>query len=102
MTCVPLLLPTPLIERLHSDPALRAAFNNINEHILSAASQMTLSLQSGVTSHISETIKAWDDRQLVHEIELNIGRDLQFIRINGTLVGGLAGLALHAMGLLSR
>ncbi|MES2879456.1 MAG: DUF445 domain-containing protein [Pseudomonadota bacterium] len=86
-------------QKLANDPGLRDA---INEHILSAAGQMTVSLQSGITSHISETIKAWDDRQLVQEIELNIGRDLQFIRINGTLVGGLAGLALHAMGLLAR
>jgi len=85
--------------RLSNDNSLRDA---INEHILSAAGELTLSLRSGVTVHISETIKSWDDRQLVHEIELNIGRDLQFIRINGTLVGGLAGLALHAAALLSR
>ena len=86
-------------QQLANDPSLRDA---INEHVLSAAGEMTVSLQSGISSHISETIKAWDDRQLVHEIELNIGRDLQFIRINGTLVGGLAGLVLHAMGLLAR
>lgn len=85
--------------RLASDEPLRDA---INEHILSAASELALNLRSGVTTHISQTIKAWDDRQLVRELELSVGRDLQFIRISGTLVGGLAGLALHAAVLLAR
>ena len=80
-------------ERLASDASLRDA---INEHVMSAAGQLAVSLRSGVTSHISQTVKGWDDRQLVQELELSVGRDLQFIRINGTLVGGLAGLAIHA------
>ncbi len=80
-------------ERLASDASLREA---INEHVMAAAGQLALSLRSGVTAHISQTIKGWDDRQLVQELELSVGRDLQFIRINGTLVGGLAGLAIHA------
>jgi uncharacterized membrane-anchored protein YjiN (DUF445 family) len=50
--------------------------------------------------HIAQTIKDWDDRQLVEELELSVGRDLQFIRINGTVVGGIAGLALHALRVL--
>jgi uncharacterized membrane-anchored protein YjiN (DUF445 family) len=49
-----------------------------------------------VTAHIASTIKAWDDRQLVTALELSVGRDLQFIRINGTLVGGAVGVLLHA------
>jgi uncharacterized membrane-anchored protein YjiN (DUF445 family) len=81
-------------ERLASDASLRDA---INEHVMAAAGQLALSLRSGVTAHISQTIKAWDDRQLVQELELSVGRDLQFIRISGTLVGGLAGLVLHAV-----
>ncbi|WP_394790999.1 DUF445 domain-containing protein [Rhodoferax sp.] len=81
-------------ERLASDASLREA---INEHVMAAAGQLALSLRSGVTAHISQTIKGWDDRQLVQELELSVGRDLQFIRISGTLVGGLAGLAIHAL-----
>ena len=82
--------------RLAADPGLRAA---LNEHLLAAAGQLAASLRDGVTIHISQTIKAWDDRQLVDELELSVGKDLQFIRLNGTLVGGLVGLALHALRL---
>ena len=50
---------------------------------------------------VSETVKRWDARTVTDRIEGAVGRDLQFIRINGTMVGGLVGLALHAVnGLL--
>lgn len=81
-------------ERLASDPDLR---ESVNEHVMKATEHATSSLRSGVTAHIANTIKAWDDRQLVKELELNVGRDLQFIRISGTLVGGTVGLVLHAV-----
>jgi uncharacterized membrane-anchored protein YjiN (DUF445 family) len=44
---------------------------------------------------VSETIERWDAAETSRRIELNIGRDLQFIRVNGTLVGGLVGLLLY-------
>ena len=44
---------------------------------------------------IEDTVRAWDARDATRRIELQVGRDLQFIRINGTLVGGLAGLLIH-------
>lgn len=47
---------------------------------------------------VADKVKAWDSRQMVEKLEHGVGRDLQFIRINGTLVGGLAGLAIHAAG----
>ena len=84
-------------ERLRHDESLRAS---LNEHVLSAADQLATNLRAGVTTHIAQTIKDWDDRQLVDELELSVGKDLQFIRINGTVVGGIAGLALHALHLL--
>ena len=62
--------------------------------------ELASNLRAGVTEHIAQTIKDWDDRQLVDELELSVGRDLQFIRINGTVVGGIAGLALHALRLI--
>ena len=83
-------------DRLRDDESLRAS---LNEHLMSAAGQLAASLRAGVTAHIAQTIKDWDDRQLVDELELSVGRDLQFIRINGTVVGGIAGLALHALRL---
>ncbi|MFL6676856.1 MAG: DUF445 family protein, partial [Burkholderiaceae bacterium] len=70
------------------------------EHLLSAAGTIAANLRAGVTTHIAQTIKDWDDRQLVEQLELGVGRDLQFIRINGTIVGGIAGLVLHALRLL--
>ena len=84
-------------QRLTSDASLRDA---INEHLLAAAGELAANLRAGITSHISQTVKAWDDEQLVRTLELQVGRDLQFIRINGTVVGGLIGLVLHALALL--
>jgi uncharacterized membrane-anchored protein YjiN (DUF445 family) len=49
-----------------------------------------------LTTVITHTIDRWDGREAAHRIELHVGRDLQFIRINGTLVGGLAGLLIYA------
>jgi uncharacterized membrane-anchored protein YjiN (DUF445 family) len=46
---------------------------------------------------VSETVKRWDARTVTGRIEGAVGRDLQFIRINGTLVGGLVGVAIHAV-----
>ena len=82
--------------RLRNDDSLRAS---LNEHLLSAAGQLAASLRGGVTTHIAQTIKDWDDRQLVDELERSVGKDLQFIRINGTVVGGCVGLVLHALRL---
>ena len=53
-----------------------------------------------LTRHISDTVKSWDAREMSQQIELNIGRDLQFIRINGTLVGGSIGLVLYLLSQL--
>jgi uncharacterized membrane-anchored protein YjiN (DUF445 family) len=83
-------------QRLRDDASLRAS---LDEHLLSAAGQLAAGLRDGITTHIARTIKDWDDRQLVEELELSVGRDLQFIRINGAVVGGLAGLVLHALRL---
>ncbi len=81
-------------QKLATDQSLR---ESINEHLLAGAGQLALDLRVSVTTHIAQTVKAWDDQQLVRQMELSVGRDLQFIRINGTIVGGLIGLLLHAM-----
>jgi uncharacterized membrane-anchored protein YjiN (DUF445 family) len=51
---------------------------------------------------IEETVAAWDPEEMSRKIEEEVGADLQFVRINGTIIGGLAGLAIHAVGLLAR
>ena len=50
-----------------------------------------------VAGVISSTVERWDSLDTSRRIELQVGRDLQFIRINGTVVGGLAGVVIHAL-----
>ena len=52
-----------------------------------------------LTSVITHTVQRWDGREAARRIELHVGRDLQFIRINGTIVGGLVGVVIHAVSL---
>ena len=49
-----------------------------------------------VSEIIASTVEKWDADATADKLELQVGRDLQFIRINGTIVGGLAGLVIHA------
>jgi uncharacterized membrane-anchored protein YjiN (DUF445 family) len=49
---------------------------------------------------VSETVRRWDASTVTGRIEAAVGRDLQFIRINGTIVGGIVGVALHAVNTL--
>ncbi|MEJ7744055.1 MAG: DUF445 family protein [Nocardioidaceae bacterium] len=53
-----------------------------------------------LTTVITDTIDRWDGKEAADRIELHVGRDLQFIRINGTLVGGLAGLIIYSVAQL--
>ncbi len=53
-----------------------------------------------VADLIARTVSAWDPDVAVRRLELAVGSDLQFIRINGTLVGGLVGLLIHTMSVL--
>ena len=79
------------------DPVLSAKVNGwIVEMVAYAVEQA----REEVATLISTTVAAWDAHATSRKIELQIGRDLQFIRINGTLVGGLVGLILYAVGLL--
>jgi uncharacterized membrane-anchored protein YjiN (DUF445 family) len=81
-----------LSEELLRHPAMRAS---LNQHLAGMARTLAPAFSSFFTRHISDTVKAWDDQDLSHQIELNIGKDLQFIRVNGTLVGGMIGLLLY-------
>ena len=46
---------------------------------------------------ISDTVKNWEGKELSQKLEMEVGKDLQFIRINGTLVGGMVGLVIYAL-----
>ncbi len=81
-------------ETLTEDNALRAS---LNEHLEQAARKVAPEFAAFLTRHISDTVKSWDARDMSQQIELNIGKDLQFIRINGTLVGGTIGLVLYLL-----
>lgn len=80
--------------RLLDDPALAASA----ERSLEAAARVALAgSASDVVGLVTGTIARWDAHDTARRLELLLGPDLQYIRINGTVVGGLAGLALHAV-----
>ena len=54
----------------------------------------------GVADFITTTVERWDTAETTERLELQVGRDLQFIRINGTVVGGLVGLAIYVVSQL--
>lgn len=78
-----------------NDPALMA---KVDAWIVQAAISVIERYQNEVGELIATTVKRWDPQATSRRIELAIGRDLQFIRINGTLVGGLAGMLLYLLG----
>jgi uncharacterized membrane-anchored protein YjiN (DUF445 family) len=80
-------------DTLASNQALR---DSLDEHLDSALRALAGDLRDSLSRHISTTMRAWKDEDLVRELELSVGRDLQFIRLNGTVVGGLVGLAIYA------
>jgi uncharacterized membrane-anchored protein YjiN (DUF445 family) len=80
--------------QLARDPAIRAEINRGMVRVLAGFVQ---SQKSGVGRFIADQVKSWDIDMLIGRIELTVGRDLQYIRFNGALIGGLAGLALHAL-----
>jgi uncharacterized membrane-anchored protein YjiN (DUF445 family) len=79
---------------LEKDPRIRSA---INQFARRAAVGMAASYGGSIVKLVSETIRGWDAQTVTNRLEAAVGRDLQYIRINGTLVGGLVGLILHVI-----
>ena len=79
---------------LQEEAGLRRTINRF-------ARRMTVGLVAdygdGIVKLVSETIRGWDARTVTRQLENAVGRDLQYIRVNGTLVGGLIGIGLHAL-----
>jgi len=71
----------------------------VNDWLTEAITQVVARNSAQISSLISDTVQSWDGTDTSRRIELAIGRDLQFIRINGTLVGGLVGLVIYAVKL---
>jgi uncharacterized membrane-anchored protein YjiN (DUF445 family) len=84
----------------HSLSHNRELKESLNEHLETVVLHYGDTLRTAIAGHISGTVQGWESDDYVSEIELSIGSDLQFIRMNGTLVGGVIGLLLHAVALL--
>ncbi|MBZ2207689.1 DUF445 domain-containing protein [Massilia soli] len=83
---------------LQEDERLRAS---LNAHLESAARGAGPEFAQFLTRHIADTVKNWDSGDMSAQVELNIGKDLQFIRINGTIVGGMIGVLLYLVSHLA-
>jgi uncharacterized membrane-anchored protein YjiN (DUF445 family) len=79
---------------LESDPRIRAA---INQFARRAVVGTAASYGSSMVKLVSETIRGWDARTVTARLESAVGRDLQYIRVNGTIVGGLVGVIIHVL-----
>ncbi|MDO5513059.1 DUF445 domain-containing protein [Corynebacterium sp.] len=79
---------------IQRDPHLRAS---LDRRITGAAAFLADNYAGEVTAIISETVERWDAAEASDKIELMVGKDLQFIRLNGTIVGALAGLAIYTV-----
>jgi uncharacterized membrane-anchored protein YjiN (DUF445 family) len=79
---------------LRDDPVLQG---KVDRWVESAVGYLVEQYRHEVADLISSTVRRWDPHDTSRRIELQIGRDLQFIRINGTVVGGLAGLAIYVI-----
>jgi len=84
-------------QSLENDPRLKGA---INMFVRRSVSGMAASYGGSIVKLVSETVRRWDAQTITDRLETTVGRDLQYIRINGTLVGGMVGLVLHALDAL--
>ena len=81
-------------ERLQTDSDFS---RRIDDRIATTAGDLAESFGPEIASVISDTIERWDAKEAAERIELYVGRDLQYIRINGTVIGALVGLAIHTV-----
>ncbi|GAA2797643.1 DUF445 domain-containing protein [Kribbella solani] len=83
--------------RLQNDETMRT---KVDDRAAEAVGYVVRTYGTEIVSVISDTIERWDGREAAARIELHVGRDLQFIRINGTVVGALVGLTIHTLSQL--
>ncbi len=80
--------------RVQDEPELQ---EKLEDRVVGAASYLADNYAGEITSIIGETVERWDAQEASEKIELMVGKDLQFIRMNGTIVGGVAGLVIYAV-----
>ncbi|HET8779869.1 MAG TPA: DUF445 domain-containing protein [Agromyces sp.] len=80
--------------RLAADEELAA---KVDDWVTDAAAYVVRNYRHEIAGVITETVERWDPRETTEKLELQVGRDLQFIRINGTVVGALAGVAIYTI-----
>ncbi|HEX8573530.1 MAG TPA: DUF445 domain-containing protein [Allosphingosinicella sp.] len=85
-------------ETLQQDVRLNKAINQFARRMVVGTAA---TYGSGIVTLVSDTVRGWDARTVTGRLENAVGRDLQYIRINGTLVGGLVGLVIHAVEVLT-
>lgn len=81
-------------EALAGDPRIA---RTINRFVRRAAVGTAADYGDAIVRLVSETVRGWDSRTITRRLENAVGKDLQYIRVNGTVVGGLVGLAIHAV-----
>jgi uncharacterized membrane-anchored protein YjiN (DUF445 family) len=79
---------------LQDDPTLK---RTVNRFVRRTTVGMADSYGDGIVKLVSETIRSWDAQTITDRVENAVGRDLQYIRVNGTVVGGLVGVIIHAV-----
>ena len=77
---------------LREDATLRLAINRFARRAVVGG---VASYGDAIVRLVSDTVRGWNANTVTGRLEAAVGRDLQYIRINGTLVGGLAGVAIH-------
>jgi len=84
-------------ETLQRDPRLS---HTINRFVRRAVVGIAADYGDGIVRLVSETVRGWDADTITRRLENAVGRDLQYIRVNGTIVGGLVGLVIHSVDVL--
>ena len=82
---------------LRTDPTVREL---VQRHALGSAGYLVERFSADIADLVGSTVARWDTEETSRRIELQVGRDLQWIRVNGTVVGGLAGLVIYTVGRL--
>jgi uncharacterized membrane-anchored protein YjiN (DUF445 family) len=82
---------------LRTDPTIREL---VQRHTHSIAGYLVERFSADIADLVSSTVARWDTEETSARIELQVGRDLQWIRVNGTVVGGLAGLVIYTVAQL--
>jgi uncharacterized membrane-anchored protein YjiN (DUF445 family) len=90
-------LLSTLAARLDDDPHLRAVLNRWLRRVVE---RLVVPNRAAIGDFIASVVTRWDARTMADKLELHVGRDLQYIRLSGTLVGGCVGLAIHGLSRL--